>query len=758
MAFEHHRAGDLQRAEGIYRRILQEDPAHAEALHYLGLIAHQVGKHDIAVDYLERSLALVPENAVFHSNLGLAYQALGKLDQATASYREALRLQPDYADAHNNLANALAEQEKLHEAVDCYQHALALNPNIAALHYNLAAALAKQGKLDEAAASCRQALLLKPDYFKAHLNLGIILVEQNKLEEAVEQLQDALRLDPQHAAAHNNLGNALKRLGRLDEAVANYRRALLHDPNCAQAYFNLGNLYADQMQLDLAIDCFQEAARLMPARGDAMADVQASLGSVFAEQGKPYQAIACFEKALDLRPSAWFQIALAVQLPVVYQSTDDLDSWRQRLIQEVRKLRDQNVVHDLTDKPALLLFRLPYQGLNDRDIEREIARLYRVPDPFPPPGADSSHAKIRVGFLSAYLKLHTIGHWMRGLIAHLSRDDFEVIVLSIGSHEDEIAGFIKEHADRYLELPKGLPAARRLVAEQQLDVLFYPDIGLEPVASTLAFSRLAPVQLATLGHPVTTGIDAIDYFISAETLESDEAAEHYTETLIRLKVPPIYFYRPQLPARLQPREKFGLRAEDHVYACLQSAFKFHPEFDKILGGILRGDPRATLLLSRWAAPHWEELLRQRFAATLPDVVDRIRFLPLLSYPDYLNLLALADVQLDTLHFGGGSTSYEGLAVGTPIVTLPTRFLRGRITFSHYKQMQVLDCVASDPQEYIDIALRLGTDPAFRQTIRDKILAANGVLFENAAGIRELEQFFHKAVKAASSGQARVESP
>src|SRR6185295_18926284 len=144
------------------------------------------------------------------------------------------------------------------------------------------------------------------------------------------------------------------------------------------------------------------------------------------------------------------------------------------------------------------------------------------------------------------------------------------------------------------------------------------DIGMDPHTYSLALSRLAPVQCATVGHPVTSGLDTVDYYISSEDLETPGSEEHYCETLVRLKNLPIHMYRPTSPPRTKRREDFGLSAQDHVYTCLQSLFKFHPHFDEILGGILRGDPRGVLLLSRGRVVGWEQLLRQRFAATLPD--------------------------------------------------------------------------------------------------------------------------------------------
>ena len=318
-------------------------------------------------------------------------------------------------------------------------------------------------------------------------------------------------------------------------------------------------------------------------------------------------------------------------------------------------------------------------------------------------------------------------------------------VISIGSHEDEMARWIRQRCDHYVEVPLDLPQARRLIAEQRLDVLIYTDIGMEPVTYSLAFSRLAPVQAATWGHPVTTGIHTIDYFISSEDLEGPELDQQYTERLVRLKHPAIYYYRPIPPSRLEERGKFGLPEAGTLYVCPQSLFKLHPEFDEILGGILRQDPRGTLVLLQGKHAHWETLLRQRFTDTMADVQDRIRFLPQLDHKRFLNLNALADVLLDPIHFGGGNTSYEGLALGVPIVTMPSKMLRGRITYALYRQMDVMDCVVNNSQEYVERALQLGTDADYRAATRAKIIAANAVLFENGAGVRDLEIFLEKAV-------------
>jgi predicted O-linked N-acetylglucosamine transferase (SPINDLY family) len=188
-----------------------------------------------------------------------------------------------------------------------------------------------------------------------------------------------------------------------------------------------------------------------------------------------------------------------------------------------------------------------------------------------------------------------------------------------------------------------------------------------------------------------------------------------------------------------------------LYACLQSLFKIHPDFDAILGGILRRDAHGTVLLLEGRFPHWTQLLRQRFAKVLPDVHQRIHFVPRQNYEDFLNLTASADVLLDPTPCGGGSTAFEGLALGMPMVTLPPPLMRGRIAFALYSQMGVMDCVASNPAEYIELAVKLGTDADYRAGVRGKILAAGDMALENSAGIRDLEQFLQQAVARARAG-------
>jgi predicted O-linked N-acetylglucosamine transferase (SPINDLY family) len=239
LALRHHQAGDLERAEQLYRELLYVNPEHVDALHLLGLVAGQTGRHKLAIDYLREAVRLNPNFAEAHYNLGTALREQGSLGEAIASYQLALRLKPALIGARNNLGNTLRLQGKLAEAAAVFEEALRLKPDHADVHYNLGNTRLDQGKPTEAALCYQQALRLQPDHADALANLGLAWRDLGQLDEAALCLERALRLKPAFAVAHNNLGNVLKDKGELDRALACYRRALDLKPDYVEAHSNL---------------------------------------------------------------------------------------------------------------------------------------------------------------------------------------------------------------------------------------------------------------------------------------------------------------------------------------------------------------------------------------------------------------------------------------------------------------------------------------------------------------------------------------
>ncbi len=600
-----------------------------------------------------------------------------------------------------------------------------------------------------------------PDEINAYGNLGNSLQAQGKLEEAKKCYQKVLQLNPNHAVAYNNLGNILATQNQLKEAIVCYQNALRIDPDFAKAHYNLGNVFLTQQKYEEAEPCYRRAILLNPG----LADAYSHLGDALQTQGRFGEAKDSFQQALTLNPNeAGIQVKLATLIPVIMNSSQEIIEYRTQLENRLTALLNSDI--RMAEIAGANNFYIAYHGLNDKEFQIKLAAFYEQAAPFLSytaphcePGHRKSHhsGKMKIGWVSNNFKNHVVGNIIKGIIAHLSKDKFQNVVFFLTSELDDVSTFIQKHAEHSEILPLDLTLARQQIAKQQLDILIYPNIGEDPFAYFLAFARLAPVQCTTWGFPLTTGIRNMDYFISAKDIEVAEqrdggecvAQEHYSEKLVRLNHLPVFFYKPKLSS-VKYRRDFGLtyphpvlgtEYQRHLYLCPQSLPKFHPEFDPILVNILRNDPEGQLVLIEGHYNHWTQRLKQRFSQTLPDVMTRITFLPRMNFEDYLHLLALADVMLDPLHFGGGVTTSDALALGTPVVTLPSRFMQGRATYYFYRKMGMLDCVAENPQQYVEIALRLGTDPAYRERVKTKILASHQVLYENLEAVRELEEWF-----------------
>jgi tetratricopeptide (TPR) repeat protein len=298
-ALQHHQHGRLHEAARLYQAILAVQPGHLEALHLLGVVAHQQGDHARAALLIGRAIAGNPNNAMYHANLAEAYRALGQLDQAVASCQVALRLRPHYPEAANNLGMALLGQGRTDEATAQFAEALRLKPDYAMASNNLGNALRLRGALHEAETHFRRAVAMDPGLAEAHSNLGQLLLERHQPHESLEYLRVAVRLRPDLAEAHNNLGNALREVGRLAEARQCYGEALRINPNLAMTYNNMGQALQEENNLNDARAWYERALQIEPASARFLSN----LASLFAEADKYDDALALYRRAIEHEPA-----------------------------------------------------------------------------------------------------------------------------------------------------------------------------------------------------------------------------------------------------------------------------------------------------------------------------------------------------------------------------------------------------------------------------------------------------------------------
>ena len=559
------------------------------------------------------------------------------------------------------------------------------------------------------------------------------------------------------AACHYNLGvQALSRGGSMNAVEAQFRRAFELDPSHADAASNVGTALVTRGLRDEAVEWYRAAVKLKPRERRYVANLVKSL--ILLDELE--EASTLLQRLVEINPdnAGAYLMTQAMLVSEVIPDEDYPRRVRERITGRLRELRESDCAISDPLEMACSYFPLSYHGLGNVEIVRSMAQAYLKWNPSlawtaphvagwkPPAG------RIRIGLASRNFRNYGIGNTSRGLVERLDRERFEVVVVRFGpSPGDENAIAIDKAADRVVTLPADRPrtleAAREAIAALELDILFYQDVGLEPLSYFLAFARLAPVQLTSFGHPDTTGIPNMDYFLSASLYELPGAERDYSERLVR--IPEVgtlsYYYRPPTPKQPAARDELALEAGDHVYFCPQALHKVQPDMDRIFARIVELDPNARIVLIEFRA-HQREVLEERFARLSPALLERVRFIPLAPYEQFLARLAAADVLLDTVHFNGQNTTLEAFHMGMPVVTLPGKIQRARHGFGLYTAMGFTDMIAADAEDYARKAVRVATDSAYRDSCRQRIRESCGVLFEDQRFIDRCEEAFIRMVK------------
>ena len=606
--------------------------------------------------------------------------AAGDLAQAERSCRRALARGTTDGDLWHMLAAILLASSRLSDAHDAIVRARRLNPSDADYANTEALLKERRGDADGAAEAWRSLLALTPEHADAWYNLGRLAVARGHHREAMDLLLRAVQLRPRWADAYKNLGDACFAHGDVEAAEAAFQAALQCQPADADTLANLARL--------------RQEADDYPA------------------------ALAHYRAALAAQVDDGTLLRSALLMPLFCADASEIAVHRARIEDNLEALRERPLL--LTEPSrsvATPAFYFAYHGYNDRllmsglgDVVAQawqptpLARVTRPPRP-------------RIAFVSAHFKQHTIARLYLPLLEQLPRHDFDVAVLSIGQHDGPLSTRVMAAADHALAVPEDLDAARQALQALAADVVVYCDIGMDPWSYYLAAERQAPVQCVTWGHPVTSGLASIDYFISSCLVEPSNAQQHYREQLIELPSWPVLYEEPATLRAPPSRHEFGFGAHEHIYLCPQSLFKLHPDFDAYLAAILRGDRQGVVvLLDNRAA--WRTRLEARFAHSMPDVAARIRFVPGVSAQHFSALLAAADVVLDTLHFSGGYTSFETIWAQTPFVTQRGAYMRGRVTAGLCDLLGLDECLATGAVDYAARAMALAAD----EQVRDQVIA------------------------------------
>jgi len=318
----------------------------------------------------------------------------------------------------------------------------------------------------------------------------------------------------------------------------------------------------------------------------------------------------------------------------------------------------------------------------------------------------------------------------------LKRQGLDITLFMIDAKVDDTIEDLKKQGVNVIPLPSNIKASQETIASHELDILIYSDIGMDAKTHYMALARLATYQAVLVGHPDTTGIDTIDYYISNRFFEVEDAQENYTETLLLNDCVDTMFVRPPEPKQWYSRSELGLPEDKTLYTCPMTIQKLHPDFDIILKGILDKDPNAMLILfNDYQLQSSTDRMQRRVLSNCDP--ERVHFLGWQPMNKLWSILKESDAVLSTIYFGAGTTSQYCFAYGIPLVSMPDRYARSRMVHAYYTAMQVQDPPTGNTlEEYVEQAYRLANDKNYKARLSKEILANNAVLYTEANNYEE----------------------
>ena len=786
-AIEAFQSGNTQSAEVILKRLLQVDSKNVPALHILGLIRASQDNHLEAVKLLKKAAALEPSDPSLQYNLAKALSSAGNEKEALIHHQRAVKFMPQNPEAWLNYGKSLLALHRNEEAINTFNNALKIHNQYPEALLNKGIALRGLQKEEEALHFIDQALSLNTRFYEGWLNKAICLKALKKNDEALSCFDHAIKINPEKKDAWITVGNALLDLGRINEALACYEKFIELDAKDPEGHISRGLTLQKIGNPTEALACFERAIDLNPKDIKAHTGKSAALielkqfeaalvsinkrialnpnlveshidrGSVLENLNQYADAKNCFQTALKIdpknAPAMWGSVFNSIER--IPSNAEDIqlkrESFKVALNDLNQWLNESNITNALPAIGWRQPFYLAYQETSNKELISQYGQICRrVMEAWQNQQNFSKYSpitgnKIRIGIVSSHIHQHSV--WdaiVKGWVKNLNPELFEIHLFSLSGYSDQETVLAKSIATSFTENLSSLEDWSNAILEKQLDVLVYPEIGMDPLTCKLANVRLVSLQLASWGHPETTGLPTIDYYISAKEFEPINAENHYSEKLISLpnlgchysarSVTPI---SPDLPL-------LGIDTTSPILICPGTLFKYAPEHDKVLVSIAQKLPTCQFIFFQNQETALSEAFKNRLSKAFKsenlNADDFLRFIPWQKTEAFYGLMQKADVFLDTIGFSGFNTAIQAIECGLPIVTREGLFLRGRLASGILRRMGITELIAKNEEEYVNLVVKLVQDRVYRKAVQDQIIANRSILFDDLTPIRALEQF------------------
>ncbi len=763
---------DLQRpqeAEAAYQRALAREPGDALALYNLGHLYQLYGRWSEAATSFGQATVAQADFVPAWQKLAAMELRANRRDQALAAAERAVALAPDDAASWFHLADALGRFQRWPESLEALERCLALQPQFAEAWNNLGLARKNQGDLAGAAAALKTALEQAPPSDPANAsmaaetcaNLAQLELDGHQLEAAQQWSERALALDPQNAQVQFTKGNVLNALGQYEQAASALRRALELQSDFPEALNNLGNILLNLRRHSESIATFERA---ISQRSD-YAEALANLANAQREASFPDLAEQALLEAIRINPEF---AAAHSNLGNAYFDQGKVDLALQSYHRGI------DLGQDDRDFVPNYLFALNYSpSASDAHLAAEARRLAQAkfdalgseavvsapPADAPADGASAQPAalagrRLRLGYVSPDFWMHPVARFLLPVLEHHDHSQFEIFAYSSRYLKDGFTSEIAKRVEHWRDVhPLDDASLADLIRADGIDLLIDLTMYSRDCRPGLFARKPAPVQITYLAYVGTTGLAAMDYRITDRVLDPPEGGPlPFSEQPLRLPrcwwsfaVPP-----PMVPIpAVVPPPCTGSGVIS--FGSLNNFVKVNEGLRELWAQLVASVPGSRLVL------HIKETRARlgllEFFAERGVASDRISLIGYQNGPDYMATYGQIDIALDTTPFAGGTTSFDALWMGLPLVTLAGDRSSSRGGASILTSLGRPEWIARSPEAYIAIAQRLAADPQALATIRSGLRAElrASPLMDNAGFTRELEALYRQAWDERSGG-------
>jgi len=711
--------GRHEEAQASLEQAVALDPESADACYLLGTNCKERGDTNAAIAHCAKALELKPDFTPCRLFLCLLLLEVGRPDDAKALILAGIELTPDVADFHFYLGNLLTEAPTLAAAVASFRTALSLRADYPEALGGLANALHWMGQFDAAVENYEKAIALKSDYPGVYCSLAETLIAQGKLDAAVDCYRKALTIDPEFARAHCDLGSVLKIQGKLDESIEHYRRAVSINPNSIHALNCLGQSLFLKDRRTEAMVFLQRALKI----DENHVDSNNTLGVILTGLNRNTEAIACIRKALQFSPD----------LAVAHSNLGNLlqeQSNHDAALESYKKALSLNPA--LTVAQSGLLFTVNYHPSLSAEqvfsVYREYEQRWGLPLRRPQNSHENSRdtaRRLRIGYVSPDFCEHTVGYFLLPAMSHHDKQSVEVFAYAEIMRDDAGTTRYRACVDHWIPT-RGMTddAMADRIRADHIDILV--DLAGHTANNRLGvFARKpAPVSVSWLGFGYTTGLSAIDYYLTDEVSAPPGSEPLFAEHPWRIRTP-AYVYRPPVQT-MGPVGSLPALARGHItFGTLTRAVRINHRTIRVWAQILQRLPDARLRVD--SKSYLDADMRSSLTAKFAEhgiTSDRLD-LGFNSPP--WDVLRAMDIGLDCFPHNSGTTLFETLYMGLPYVTLADRPSVGRLGSSILHGIGHPEWIAKTEDEYVEIAVALASDldalAALRSGLRSEMEAS-----------------------------------